>query len=294
MRSKLFVPGSRPELFGKALSSQADALSIDIEDAVEESRKGEARKEVQRLLEGRDRSADNKVIIVRVNALTTPHFLPDLEAIVGPGLDMVNLPMAESADDVHEAVAALARIEKACGLATPLPLLVNIETAKGLRRAAEIAAADPRVAGLQLGFADLLEPLGIDRRNAIAVQQIQLQIRLAAGESGRWAYDSAFADVKDQEGYRREADISRRLGFLGKSCIHPSQIALANDVFRPSDEEIAHALRVVEASRTALRDGVGAYMVDGKMIDIPFVRRAETVVALAQRLKLVPGDGSAS
>jgi citrate lyase subunit beta/citryl-CoA lyase len=127
------------------------------------------------------------------------------------------------------------------------------------------------------------------------VQQVQLQIRLAAGEAGVWAYDSAFADVKDQAGYRNEADISRRLGFLGKSCIHPSQIALANEVFRPSDEEIAHAVRVVDASRQAVRDGVGAYMVDGRMIDAPFVRRAETVVAMAARLGLVPAqDGRAS
>jgi citrate lyase subunit beta / citryl-CoA lyase len=102
-----------------------------------------------------------------------------------------------------------------------------------------------------------------------------------------FAYDSAFANIKDAEGFRAEAELARSLGFLGKSCIHPSQIALANDVFRPSDEEIAHALRVVEAARTAERDGVGAYVVDGKMIDAPFVERARALVQNAERLGLV-------
>ena len=119
--------------------------------------------------------------------------------------------------------------------------------AAGLRLAAEIAAADPRVAGLQIGFADLFEPLGIDRRDAAAVQQVQLAVRLAAGEAGVLAYDAAFADVNDAEGFRREAEVARRLGFIGKSCIHPSQVPIANAVFRPSEAEIAQALRVVAA-----------------------------------------------
>jgi citrate lyase subunit beta/citryl-CoA lyase len=291
MRSKLFVPGSRPELFAKAMAGEADAISIDLEDAVEESRKAEARALVAEFLRTRRRDADGKVIIVRVNALTTPHFTADLDAVVGPNLDLVNLSMAESADDVRAASAALARLEKERGLAQPIRLLVNIETARALRLAAEIGKADPRVAGLQLGFGDLFEPLGIDRGDAAAVQQVQLSLRLAAGEAGVFAYDSAYANVKDQDGYRREADVARRLGFIGKSCIHPTQVPLANDVFRPSDKEIAHALRVVAAAREATQKGIGAYMVDGRMVDAPFARRAEDVVALARRLGLIPPDG---
>ncbi len=285
MRSKLFVPGSRPELFAKALAGEADAISIDLEDAVEESRKREARAAVREFL--RALPADkSKTIIVRVNGLATGHFEADLEAIAGPGLDLVNVPMTETGEDVRRAAAALARAEQAQGLAAPIGILANVETPKAFRLAAEMAGADPRVAGLQLGFGDLLEPLRIDRYDPAVVLQFQLGVRLAAGEAGVFAYDSAFANVRDTDALRREAETARRLGYLGKSAIHPSQVPVINAAFRPTDAEIAHSLRVVEAARVATAKGVGAYMVDGKMVDAPFVVRAEAIVAAARRLGL--------
>ena len=286
MRSKLFVPGSRPELFAKAMAGEADALSIDLEDAVDESRKREARVAVREFL--RSLPADkSKTIIVRVNGIATEHFEADVEAIAGPGLDLINVPMTETGDDVRKAATVIARIEKAKGIAQPIGILANVETAKAFRLAAEIAGGDKRVAGLQLGFGDLLEPLGIDRYDPAVILQFQLGVRLAAGEAGVFAYDSAFANVKDTEALRREAETARRLGYLGKSAIHPSQVPIINAVFRPSDGEIAHSLRVVAAAREAGAKGVGAYMVDGKMVDAPFVVRAEATVALARRLGLV-------
>jgi citrate lyase subunit beta/citryl-CoA lyase len=116
---------------------------------------------------------------------------------------------------------------------------------------------------------------------------MQLAVRLAAAEAGVWACDTVYGAVKDPDGYVREAEAARRLGFIGKSCIHPSQVPLANAVFRPSDAEIAAALRVVEAARGAEAKGVGAYLVDGRMIDIPFVTRAEAIVSAARRLGLL-------
>ncbi len=286
MRSKLFVPGSRPELFAKAMAGEADALSIDLEDAVDESRKREARVAVREFL--RSLPADkSKTIIVRVNGIATEHFEADVEAIAGPGLDLINVPMTETGEDVRKAATVIARIEKAKGIAQPIGILANVETAKAFRLAAEIAGGDKRVAGLQLGFGDLLEPLGIDRYDPAVILQFQLGVRLAAGEAGVFAYDSAFANVKDTEALRREAETARRLGYLGKSAIHPSQVPIINAVFRPSDGEIAHSLRVVAAAREAGAKGVGAYMVDGKMVDAPFVVRAEATVALARRLGLV-------
>jgi len=286
MRSKLFVPGSRPELFAKALAGEADAISIDLEDAVEESRKREARTAVREFLRALpvDRS---KTIIVRVNGIATEHFEADVEAIAGPGLDLVNVPMTETAADVRKAAAVIARVEKTKGIAQPIGILANVETAKAFRLAAEIAAADKRVAGLQLGFGDLLEPLRIDRYDPAVVLHFQLGVRLAAGEAGVFAYDSAFANIKDTEALKREAETARRLGYLGKSAIHPSQVPVINAAFRPTDAEIAHSLRVVEAAREATAQGVGAYLVDGGMVDAPFVARAEAIVALARRLELV-------
>lgn len=286
MRTKLFVPGSRPELFAKALFGEADALSIDLEDAVDESRKIEARAAVAEFLASLPANKA-KTIIVRVNGIATEHFAADVEAIAGPGLDLINLPMTQSADDVRKASAFIGRIEKAKGIAKPIGVLANIETAKALRLAFEIASADKRVVGLQLGLGDLLEPMGIDRYNPAIILQFQLALRLAAGEAGVFAYDSAFANVKDTEALKREAEAARKLGFLGKSAIHPSQVPIINAVFRPSDEEIAHSLRVVEAARAARAGGLGAWMVDGKMIDAPFAARAEAVVTLARRLGLL-------
>ena len=289
MRSKLFVPGSRPELLAKAFAGEADAVSIDLEDAVVEARKAEAQGTVGEWLRQRDRAAaPQKLVIVRVNAMDTQHFQADVAAVVQPGLDVLNLPKPESAEAVRAAAAAVHRAERANGVATPVRLLLNIESPRGLREAAALAAADPRVMGLQIGLGDLFEPLGIDRRDVAAVQQVLFAVRMAAGEAGVEAYDGAFANVQDTEGYLAEAQLARRLGLAGKTCIHPSQVALANQVFRPTDAEIAHAAKVVAAAAAANAAGVGAYLVDGKMIDPPFLRRAQAIVASARRLGLLP------
>jgi citrate lyase subunit beta/citryl-CoA lyase len=192
---------------------------------------------------------------------------------------MINLPKVESAQDVHAAVAMLERVEADNGLATPIRLLANIETPRGLRLAAEIAAAHPRVAGLQVGMADLFEPFGIDRRDSANVHATLYAIRMAAAEAGIFAWDAAFADVEDAEGFRAEAGMARRLGYVGKSCIHPRQVALANEVFKPDAEEIASARRIVAAAQHAGDAGRGAFLVDGRMVDLPFLKRAEALLA---------------
>lgn len=277
MRSKLFVPGSRPELFAKALAGDADAISLDLEDAVAESAKAAARAQVAAFLESAAPGAA-KAMIVRVNAPATPHFAEDLRAVVRPGLAFLNLPKCESAADVRAAAGMLERAEAEAGVAVPVRILANIETPRGLRFAAAIAAAHPRVAGLQVGFLDLFGPQGIDRGDAAAVHAVLFAVRMAAGEAGLFAYDGAWPDLADDAGFRAEAKVARRLGYLGKSCIHPRQVGIANAVFQPTDEEIAHAMRVLEAA-----DGSqGAFEVDGRMIDAPEIRRAEAIVALSR------------
>lgn len=283
MKSKLFVPASRPELFEKALASAADAISFDLEDAVAQARKAEARAALRHFLMAQASRSPRKTIIVRVNAVDSPHFKADVEAIAHDGVALVNLPKPRDPDDVREAVDALSAAERANGVGQPIGILLNIETPSALRRAHELASAHERVRGLQLGLADLFEPLGIARREPAAIQQAMFQLSLAAGEAGVFAYDAAFADIKDQDGFTREAELARNLGFIGKSCIHPSQIVLANAVFRPSDDELAHAQRVVDAAAEADAKGLGAYVVDGKMVDAPFVARARAVLAQASR-----------
>ena len=216
MRSKLFVPGSRPELYAKAMAGPADALSFDLEDSVDESRKDEARQALAGFLRSLPPNP-GKVIIVRVNGLNTPHFEADLEAIVGPRLDYLNLPKPESAFEIRACVAALEKVERQGGH-EPIKILANIESPKALRLAAEIATASPRVAGLQIGWGDLIEPLGIDRYNLPVIEAIQLAIRVAAGEAGIWAYDGAFANFKNLDGYRQRSRNGAPPGLHRQEC----------------------------------------------------------------------------
>jgi len=280
MRSKLFVPASRPELFEKALRSTADALSFDLEDAVASSQKAQARAHLAAFLRGLPSHA-GKTIVVRVNASGTAEFDEDIAALESAPIDIINLPMTEDPDAVIHAIARIQRNETT----HRVKFLLNIETPKALRKAADLAAAHPRVMGLQIGYADLLEPNSIARNDRDALAYIRLAVRLATAEAGIPAYDGAFAAVKDAEGFRAECIAAKRHGFAGKSCIHPSQIATANEVFMPDPGEIAWARKVVAAAVDADARGVGAYLVDGHMIDKPFVDRARAVVALADRLQ---------
>jgi citrate lyase subunit beta/citryl-CoA lyase len=286
MRSKLFVPASRPELFAKALASAADAISFDLEDAVEERSKPAARVALQTLFK-EDLSTHHKLIVVRINAVDTPHFVADLEAVVCAATHVVNIPMAQDPDTIREVAAQLERLEAERGLKRPIGILVNIESPKGLRRAAELACAHSRVVGLQIGFGDLFAPLGIVSCEPAALQAVRVAVRFAAGEAGVQSYDGAFVDIAHPEAFKLDAQAAQRLGFAGKSCIHPTQIALVNEVFRPTDAAIAHAVRVLEATSKKLAEGGGAFVVDGRLIDGPFITEAEHTVALAKRLGLL-------
>jgi len=280
IRSKLFLPGSRPELFAKGATGAADALSFDLEDAVPEDAKAVARRQVAEFVQSGAAREAGKLVIVRVNALGTPHFVDDIKALAVPGVDLINLPKCESADEVRAAAAAIAHMDSADASASA-GLLVNIESAKGLRHAAQIAAAHPRVRGLQLGLGDLFEPLGIDRYDSANVHAAMFALRLAASEAGVWCLDGARADVADEAGYLAEARMARSLGFVGKTCIHPKQVVLANSAFALATDEVEFAQRVVAAAREAAALGRGAFTVDGRMIDAPFLRRAEAILAAA-------------
>jgi citrate lyase subunit beta/citryl-CoA lyase len=279
MRSKLFVPGSRPELFDKAWSSAADAISFDLEDAVVSDRKAEARSHVAESLA---RHVDNqKIAIVRVNPWGEKLFVDDMAAVVRPGLDIINLPKSEGAEPIIETARLLHRLEREKGIGRRIGILANIETPRGLRMAAEIAIADERVIGLQLGFGDLFEPLAIERSPA-ALLPVRLAVRFAAAEASIHAYDGAFVAVSDGEAYRADAEVARALGLAGKSCVHPSQIAIANAVFFPRPAEIENARRIVDKADEMLARGIGAFTVDGVMADGPFIDRARAVLRIAQ------------
>ncbi len=282
MRSKLFVPGARPELFDKALASAADALSFDLEDSVPEAGKQAARAAIASFLARADVLASNKLLIVRTNATDSPHFAADLAAMAAPGLWLLNIPKVESAAQVRQVVVALERAEAANGVTRPIGLLLNIETPRGLRLAAELAGAHPRVAGLQLGLGDLFAPNGIARTPA-NVHAVLFAVKMAATEAGVFACDGAWPDVADAEGFRTEAMLAQQLGYIGKSCIHPRQVGQANVIFSVAEAELDEARRIVAAAQAASDLGRGAFLFEGRMIDVPYLRRAQALLAGAQR-----------
>jgi citrate lyase subunit beta/citryl-CoA lyase len=284
MRSKLFVPGSRPSLFDKAALGPADVLSFDLEDSVLPDKKSEARAAVAGFLR-QDSTVRNKIMIARVNEPGSEWFHSDIAMLVGPGLDIINLPKVESVDQINMAVDEISRIERSQGLTKETGILANIETPKGLRLAFEIATANPRVMGLQIGFTDFSRICGIDSRDKTALNSVRLSVRFAAAEAGIATFDGAFLDVNSPDLFRIDAEEARNFGFVGKSCIHPTQVPIANEVFSPDAGEVARAESILAAAAEKMQAGVGAFLHEGKMIDAPVISRAKSLVSRATAVR---------
>ncbi len=276
MRSKLFVPAIRVELFKKALGSGADAICFDLEDAVTPDARPEARVRLEGFL--KNQSAGSPQLLVRTNAVASSDFRLDVASAVWPSTFAIALPKVESAEDIWLAEKSIAPLELERAITTPLGILPTIESPRGLRLAVEIARASARVIGLQMGFADLLEPMGIARDNAFARDQIRLMLRLAAAEAGLDCYDSAFADFRNLTAYQQQLDAARALGFAGSSCIHPAQVEPANRTFTPTPEALADARQIVAAAKLAAERGDAVTSVKGQMIDRPFVLAAQRLL----------------
>jgi|TARA_R100000093_G_scaffold71785_1_gene49075 citrate lyase subunit beta/citryl-CoA lyase len=279
MRSKLFVPGARPDLFSKALAGPADAISIDMEDSIVDKQKSFARENVKHFLSSSEASKSLKYIIVRCNGIDTPHFKHDIKSLVRPNLSMINLPKIECRDDVLYAVSHIEESEKENGITNPIPLLINIETPKGLRNAAEISVSHKRIIGLQLGLNDLFNLSGIDRYDFASVHNVMLLVSLAASEARIKVYDGAYPDIDNIQGLEDEAKMARRMGFSGKSCVHPSQVEPVNQLFIPELEEIALAERILSKAKKTESTGVGVFTVDGLMIDAPAIEKAKSLLS---------------
>ena len=277
MRSKLFVPAIRFDLFEKALATDADAICFDLEDSISVDRKAAARAVLAPFLEQYVEGSDR--LLVRTNPVISPDFALDLEACVWPSVLAIALPKVESSDDIAVAEQSLAALESKRTSGSRLGILPTIETPRGLRNALEIAKASSRILGLQIGFADLLEPLGILSDNVFARSHVRWMLRLAAAEANLDCYDSAFSDYKNLAAFQQHLDAASSFGFAGCSCIHPSQVELANLAFAPTAEALADANRIVAAANEAERHGMAVASLEGKMIDRPFVIAAERLLA---------------
>ncbi|MEO6268949.1 MAG: CoA ester lyase [Lautropia sp.] len=283
-RSKLFVPGNRPERMHKAVALPADAVCLDLEDAVPPAEKANARAAVVKFLRGQPLSQQ---LWIRVNSRDSGELVADVLALAGLAIDVINVPKAEHPRDVHLLDDLITHLERTGGCSGGFAIVPTIETATGLRNALAIAQASPRVVALQLGSGDLRKSTGILATRE-GLRPVRVMLSLAAAEAGIRALDSAYTDIANEAGFEAEAQDARALGFQGKSCIHPSQVAAANRIFLPTPDEIAQARAIVVAFDAALVKGIGAIQVDGKLVDGPIVDDARRLVALAQA-----GEGNA-
>ena len=291
IRSMLFVPASRPAMIEKAAASAADAVCLDLEDSVTPEEKAAGRSNVVRALQELD--FGGRVRIVRVNALDTPYTYRDLIDVVEPAgdrLDLVMVPKVESPKALHVVDTLLTQIEAGRGRGTRIGIEAQIETAAGFLYAREIAAATPRLAALIFGPGDYAASLhmpasGIgefDEQDALYPghrwHAVMHTIVAAARATGLRCRDGPFSAYKDAAGLERASRISRALGFDGKQCIHPAQLAIVNGVFAPSDAEVARAEAVVQAYDAAAAAGHGAATHDGRMIDAASLRMARAIL----------------
>jgi len=282
-RSLLFVPGADLRKMEKAAGAGADTLLFDLEDSVAPEQKEAARANVAAFLTSSE-GADSE-LAVRVNAPQSPGFRADVEAVVEAGARTLLIPKCDGAATVGEIAAQLEAIESARGAEhRDVRLLALLESPAGVANALAIGAA-ARVDALCFGHADFSLEMGLARADASdgVAYHARCAVAIAAKACGVAPIDTVYLDVRDDTGFRADAELSLRLGFEGKLCIHPRQVELLHEVFTPSAQQIDYARRVVTAWQEAVAEARGVLTIDGKMIDAPLVAAQERVLERARR-----------
>lgn len=300
-RCQLFGPGSRESLLAKMAVSAADVVNLDLEDSVAPDDKEQARRNIIQAIG--DIDWGTKTVSVRINGLDTPWWYRDVVDLLeqaGDRLDQIMIPKVGNAMDVYAVDALVTAIEKAKGRTRPISLEVIIETAAGIAHVEEIAAASPRLQAMSLGAADFAASMGMATTGIGGTQEnyymahqgqkywvdpwhwAQTAIVAACRTHGVLPVDGPFGDFSDQDGYRAQALRSATLGMVGKWAIHPSQIALANEVFSPSAAAVTEARDILDAMDHAQKTGSGAAVYKGRLVDIASVRQAKVIVRQAE------------
>jgi citrate lyase subunit beta/citryl-CoA lyase len=278
LRSFLFAPGNHARRVEKALTLPADAVILDLEDAVAISEKPATRGLVVRALA----QPRHGLLYVRVNNYLTEWCYGDIVTVARAGLDGIILPKVESADQLRSVDWLLRALERERGLPEGgIDLVPIIETALGMSNVGSIAGSCPRTKRLAFGAGDYTLDLGMiwsrDEAELLPARSAVVMASRAAGIEP--PFDTVWADLRDAEGFARSAACAAALGFQGKMCIHPDQIAVTNAAFSPSEQQLAWAKRVVAAFDEAEAAGLASIQLDGQFIDYPIVQRAHQVIA---------------
>ncbi|MBY4894551.1 L-malyl-CoA/beta-methylmalyl-CoA lyase [Rhodobacteraceae bacterium N5(2021)] len=296
-RCQLFGPGSNPKLFEKMAASAADVINLDLEDSVAPDDKATARANIIAAI--KDVDWGKKTLSVRINGLDTPYWYRDVVELLEadtPRLDIIMIPKVGCAADIYAVDALVTAIETAKGRTKPVGFEVIIESAAGIAHVEEIAAASPRMQAMSLGAADFAASMGMQTTGIGGTQEnyymlhegqkhwsdpwhwAQTAIVAACRTHGVLPVDGPFGDFSDDEGYRAQARRSATLGMVGKWAIHPKQIAVANEVFTPSEEAVAEAEEILAAMEKAKAEGAGATVYKGRLVDIASIKQAEVIV----------------
>lgn len=296
-RCQLFGPGSNTKLFEKMAASQADVINIDLEDSVAPTDKDIARANTIEAINTVDWG--NKTLSVRINGLDTGWWYRDVVDLLeqaGDRLDQIMIPKVGCAGDIYAVDALVTAIERAKGRTKPISFEVIIESAAGISHVEEIAAASPRLQAMSLGAADFAASMGMATTGIGGTQEnyymhregqnywsdpwhwAQAAIVAACRTHGLLPVDGPFGDFSDDEGFRAQALRSATLGMVGKWAIHPKQIALANEVFTPTDEAVQEAREILKAMEEAKARGEGATTYKGRLVDIASIKQAEGIV----------------
>jgi citrate lyase subunit beta/citryl-CoA lyase len=294
VRSLLAVPATRRKMVEKALASEADAVFLDLEDAVAPDSKAAARGDVVSALEELDWRG--RPGLYRANALDTSYFYRDLIEVVeeaGESLDAVMIPKVNRPEDLHAVSILLSQLELAMELEKgKIKLEAQIESAEGLANVDSIARATDRLTALHFGPGDFAASMSMPQTSIGVMDEwdeaypghrfnyAMQRIVVAARAADLRVLDGPVADYRDEEGLRGSCLIARSLGFDGKWCIHPAQIGTVNEVFSPTDQEVEWAKKVVAAYEEANAEGSGSVSVDGQMVDAASIRMARTTLDL--------------
>lgn len=268
-------------MFEKAKTAPADVICLDLEDSVAIADKAQARAYVAGAVA--PLAGAGLTVMVRVNARDTGLMEEDIAAVVGPGLSGVGLPKPLGPADILRMDHYLALLEKTRGLEEgSIAILPWVETAYGVAHCEEIVSASPRVIAASFGAEDFTNDLGIPRsRDSVQLQAARAQVALACKAAGVIPLDTPDPEFRDLDWLAQDTRLSRDLGFEGRYCIHPNQLAVVNQAYRPTEQELEHARKVINVYEDAEARGLGAVALDGVMIDAPIVKRARRTVARA-------------
>ena len=281
-RTSLYASGSNPVNMIQAAFYNEDCIVYDMEDSVPLSEKDTARLLIYNTV--RYHRPANKYVIIRVNGIYSEYIEEDLEAAVRARPDAIRIPKVEYKEEAVRICNRITEIEKEAGLEVgKIEVWCNIESYLGMINAYEIATADPRIVALALGAEDFTASMKSTRTKAgLEIFYARNAILTACRHAGIEAIDAVFSDINDIEGLKEDTQLTKNLGFDGKTCVHPRQIDVVNSYFTPSAKEIKYALRVLQAVEEGARLGKGAVTLDGGMIDKPMELRARTTLAQAE------------